>query len=95
MKWQFEKFKDDIAIYAVCPKCGFYHSPSTLNRDMTVTITHQYKFCPMCAEYLYVEGDAIEVIVNQRYEYEEVYNIGTITDGKTRWYGVYSGKHKG
>lgn len=67
MSWQFEKFKGDMAIYAICPKCGFYHSPSTTNRDMTTTITDQYRFCPMCGEYLYVEGENIDVIWNQRH----------------------------
>jgi len=27
------------------------------------------------------------------YEYEEVYHKETTTDGKTRWFGVYSGEH--
>lgn len=67
MKWIFEKFQGDMAIYAICPKCGFYHNPSTLHADMTTTITNQYQFCPTCGEYLYVEGDAIDVIWNQRY----------------------------
>ena len=67
MKWRFEKFKGDMAIYAICPQCGFYHNPSTLNRDMTTTIVNQYKFCPMCGEYLYVDGDNVDVIWNQRY----------------------------
>lgn len=66
MNWTFEKFQGDMAVYAICPKCGFYHNPSTLNRDMTTTITSQYKFCPMCGEYLYVEGDEVYVIWNQR-----------------------------
>lgn len=66
MKWIFEKFKGDMAIYAICPQCGFYHSPSTLHPDMTTTITNQYKICPMCGEYLYVDGDDVDVIWNQR-----------------------------
>ena len=56
MKWIFEKFKGDMAVYAICPRCGFYHCASSLNPDMTTTITNQYKLCPMCGEYLYVEG---------------------------------------
>lgn len=67
MKWHFEKFKGDMSVYAFCPKCGFSHNPSTLNRDMTTTITKQYRYCPMCGEYLYVEGEEIDVIWNQRH----------------------------
>ena len=67
MKWIFEKFKGDMAIYAICPQCGFYHNPSTLHSDMTTTITNRYKLCPTCGEYLYVEGNTVDVIWNQRY----------------------------
>ena len=67
MKWTFEKFSGDMAIYAICPMCGFHHDVSTLHRDMTTTITHQYKFCPMCGEYLYDDADDISVIWNQRF----------------------------
>ena len=66
MKWIFEKFKGDMAVYAICPQCGFHHNASTLHQNMTITITGQYKFCPMCGEYLYVDGDEVDVIWNQR-----------------------------
>lgn len=66
MQWIFEKFKGDMAVYAICPKCNFRHSPSTISSDMETTITHQYRYCPMCGEYLYVAGENIDVIWNQR-----------------------------
>ena len=67
MKWIFEKFKGDIAIYASCPKCNFTHSPSIFNAEtMKSKIVHQYKYCPMCGEYLYDDEDYINVTWNER-----------------------------
>lgn len=67
MQWIFEKFKGNMAIYSICPKCGFMHNSSTLNhKTMESSISNQYKYCPMCGEYLYDERADIEVIWNER-----------------------------
>jgi hypothetical protein len=66
MKWHFEKFKGDMAIYAICPKCGFYYNSSTLQRDMTTTITNVYNFCPICGEQLSIKEEDVDVTWNQR-----------------------------
>lgn len=78
MIWTYEKFKDNGAIYAFCPKCGFYHNPSRfLSNDKglyKVQVTYQYNYCPMCGEYLY--DDDIEhatCIWNER-DIKELYS---------------------
>lgn len=67
MKWIFEKFKGDLAVYAFCPKCNFRHNPSRVTpKTMEVEIVCQYKYCPMCGEYLYDDRDNLDVIWNER-----------------------------
>lgn len=67
MKWIFEKFKGDMAIYAQCPKCNFKHNASIFDHtEMRSSITRQYKYCPMCGEYLYDDREEINVIWNER-----------------------------
>ena len=68
MTWKFEKFKGDGAVYAFCPKCNFYHNPSHFNSEtMSVEIAFQYKYCPMCGEYLYDKSDNFKVVWGERY----------------------------
>jgi hypothetical protein len=67
MVWKYEKFKGDGAIYAFCPKCGFYHNPSRLNTEtMQCEIIYQYNLCPMCGTYLFDENPEAEVIWDER-----------------------------
>lgn len=64
MMWIFEKFRGDGAIYAICPKCGFhYASGSTLEMDAGL---RQYRYCPMCGEFLLNPSEEIEVTWNER-----------------------------
>ena len=78
MVWEFEKFKGDTSIYATCPKCGFRHNPSEMVRDddgkWNTEIHYQYKYCPMCGEYLYVAGEEISVTWDERDIYD-LYNV--------------------
>lgn len=71
MVWTYEKFKDDGAIYAFCPKCNFRHNPSRFNAKIgQSSIMYQYNYCPICGEYLYddnVKENGFEVIWNERY----------------------------
>lgn len=77
MTWTYEKFKDNGAIYAFCPKCGFYHNPSRfLPNDKglyEVQVTYQYNYCPMCGEYLYDDIEHATYIWNER-DMEELYS---------------------
>ena len=70
MVWQYEKFKGDMAIYAFCPKCHFYHNASELNYEiMECEIVYQYYYCPMCGEYLYNDKaarDGVDITWNER-----------------------------
>lgn len=61
LQWKFEKLKGDYAVYAFCPKCDFHHSVGDIHE-----INRQYRYCPMCGEYLYVEGSELEVVWNER-----------------------------
>lgn len=74
--WIYEKFKGDMAIYAICPYCGFTHCPSRLNTEtMQSEIVYQYKHCPECGKYLYDSSDDdVDVIWNDRWHpvFEEV-----------------------
>lgn len=81
MVWQYEKFKGDMAIYAFCPKCNFYHNPSVRAIDETgkwdSQIKYQYNYCPICGEYLYddkADENGFEVVWNER-NVEELYDI--------------------
>ena len=75
--WKYEKFNGDLAIYAFCPNCGFYHNPSRLiEGTMKSGIVYQYFYCPMCGEYLYdaeAEESGFHVIWNKR-NITELYN---------------------
>lgn len=66
MSWKFEKFKGDMAIYAICPYCDFSHNVRSFNLDQGIKVTNQYNFCPICGHYLYVKDDYIDVIWEQR-----------------------------
>ena len=72
MVWKYEKFKGDLAIYAFCPKCGFYHSPSRTdykNLKSSIAYQYQYHYCPVCGEYLYDDNlrkDGAEVVWDER-----------------------------
>ena len=77
MTWTYEKFKGNGAIYAFCPKCGFYHNPSRfLSNDKglyEVQVTYQYNYCPMCGEYLYDDIEHATCVWNER-DMEELYS---------------------
>lgn len=64
MKWKFETFTGDGAIYCICPKCNFYNGVT--KGFPGGTIDFQYNYCPMCGEFLYDNSDEIEVIWNER-----------------------------
>lgn len=70
MVWKYEKFKNDMAYYAFCPKCGFYHNPSSFVKDengkFSTQIQYQYKYCPMCGEHLYDDSEKVDIIWNER-----------------------------
>lgn len=68
MIWQYEKFRGDMAIYAICPVCGFTHCPSRLNCEtMLSEIIYQYNYCPICGEYLFdASDDDFEITWNER-----------------------------
>lgn len=69
MVWKYEKFKGDGAIYAFCPKCGFYHNPSRCDfgaGNFVAEVKYQYNFCPMCGEYLYDDSPELYVDWNER-----------------------------
>lgn len=64
MNWIYEKFKGDMALYAICPNCNFtYGCGDTLHGN--VKITNPYVFCPLCGEFLY-ESDEYDVVYNER-----------------------------
>lgn len=66
MKWIYEKFKGDPVTYAICPKCNFYYNASKLNnKTLKYEINQEYKYCPMCREYLYIDSK-IKIIRNKR-----------------------------
>lgn len=69
MVWVYEKFKGDMAIYAFCPKCNFYHNPSRFNHEsMECDIMYQYNYCPICGEHLHDENfeSGVEVAWDER-----------------------------
>ena len=66
-KWKYERFKGDAAIYALCPKCNFHYDPSRFNSQTFQTdIVIQYKYCPMCGEYLYDDSENVDATWNER-----------------------------
>ena len=48
MTWRYEKFKGDMAIYAICPRCNFHYCCGDFLKNQIVA---QYTYCPMCGEY--------------------------------------------
>lgn len=53
MTWIYVKHSRDVAIYALCPKCGFEHNPSYYNwATGQATIVKEFNYCPMCGKYL-------------------------------------------
>lgn len=65
MEWKYEKFKDNEAIYQVCPKCEFVNMVgSAINFDGFVSTG--YNYCPMCGEYLHTEKEEIDIVWNER-----------------------------
>jgi hypothetical protein len=53
MEWDYIKYPRDVAIYAMCPRCGFKHNPSFYNWATGKTIIiRQFNYCPICGEYL-------------------------------------------
>lgn len=57
--WQYEKFKGDMAIYAICPICNFIHHVGEKDfKTGELKVSEQYTFCPMCGTFLYSEGEA-------------------------------------
>ena len=61
--WAFTMCKGDRAIYAVCPHCNFRYNPSVLDESLNPVIPSVFKYCPMCAEYLYITPENIKVDV--------------------------------
>lgn len=71
--WIFTKFKGDRAIYAICPHCDFHYNPSILDENLNPVISSVFKYCPMCAEYLYITPENIKVDVETNRYITEVY----------------------
>jgi rubredoxin len=74
-KWIFEKFIGNMAIYQICPHCGYMHEAGSQKRDFdnegNVTkaefaIASQYRYCPMCGKYLYNGSGELNVVWNER-----------------------------
>ena len=67
MKWKYEKFKGDMAVYAICPKCNFHHSSSVYNPHSGESVVQNpYTFCPLCGEFLFENYEEVNVIWNER-----------------------------
>ena len=41
MTWTYEKFKGNGAIYAFCPKCGFYKGADTSKKVVETKVTEE------------------------------------------------------
>ena len=88
MKWIFEKFYGDGAIYTICPNCGFYHCVSEFKDretfEIVINTDYIYKFCPMCGkkDTTNYDGDNIDVIWNKRSIFDEEFKESEIDDGK-------------
>ena len=71
MTWKYEKFKGDMAIYAICPICNFHYcAGDTIKKQ----ITNLYTYCPMCGEYLYEDCSEANVTYNKN-EIEALYEL--------------------
>ena len=74
LNWQYEKFKGDMAIYAICPFCNFTHQVGEKDfKTGELNISQQYVFCPMCGSFLYSEGEA-DCTYNER-DITDLYKI--------------------
>lgn len=63
MKWKFEKFTGDGAIYAFCPNCNYHYAAGGSNPPTwEPRVDKQFPFCPGCGEFLWCEDDEIEVV---------------------------------
>lgn len=67
MEWDYIKYPRDVAVYAICPRCGFKHNPSFYNwATGKTTIVRQFNYCPLCGEYLgdplFAKKDFVKVI---------------------------------
>ena len=72
--WKYEKFKGDMAIYAICPICNFHHHVGQVefgSGDLVIDI--QYLFCPACGEFLYNDEDS-DCTYNER-SVEDLYSM--------------------
>lgn len=48
-KWIFIKYKNNMAIYAVCQHCGFTYECSDIQtKPFKVTPKEPYPYCPNC-----------------------------------------------
>lgn len=63
MYWIFEKVRGDMAIYGICPKCGFYYVAGSAFEKNRIG---QYRYCPMCGEYLFNNTTKFAVIWDKR-----------------------------
>lgn len=74
LKWVFEKFKGDMAIYATCPNCDYTYNVTSAPDLETgeYKIDRQYKYCPECGEYLFDENEEVDVAWDER-NIEELY----------------------
>ena len=71
MTWRYEKFKGDMAIYAICPRCNFHYCCGDFLKNQIVA---QYTYCPMCGEYLYENTEEGNVIYNKN-EIDVLYEL--------------------
>lgn len=62
--WIFEKFLGCSVIYAICPKCGFFHAVGSAIQEYDGI--NQKRRCPKCGKYLYNNHRTVEVIWNER-----------------------------
>lgn len=67
MQWIYEKFRGNMAIYAICPVCNYATDKSKFDQQTGhFTITNPFTFCPMCGEFLFSIDDDCDVIWNER-----------------------------
>ena len=62
MYWIFEKVRGDQAIYGICPKCEFHYAAGEASKKRV----GQYRYCPMCGEYLFNNNTDIKIIWDKR-----------------------------
>lgn len=69
MKWRFEKFKGDSAIYGICTKCNYSYEAGSYNPATAESSgVYQYKYCPICGRRLYIKpkDGTLDVVWNER-----------------------------